>query len=627
RGLSALLHSSCDGAIYLLEPNYCLIQANFDRRLSVDVNQRRLFSQPLDVTADKLKDKRLHVKHDQMVAKERKSRRIVLLSDMGSKDNVQLHILHFNDVYNVEGQSTEPVAGAARFHSALKAHGAEDKSIVLFSGDALSPSMISSITQGRHVPPILNDLFVRCAVLGNHDLDFGLDILCECIEESNFPWLNTNVLDRDTNSPLAGLPTYHIIEHAGLRIGLIGLLEEEWVATLSCVDAEDLEVLDICEAARSWTQKLKQPGPESCDLVIALTHMRWPNDRKLAAGVPEIDLILGGHDHDYVTEWLDEPGKPVRTRAILKSGTDYRSFSHIRLTFDKQAKIVSELTVEEVIVDSRWEINEKILCYVKTQTERLEKKMELSLGRVEVPLDARFSSIRTKETNVGNFVSDIVLTGVDAEVAIINSGTLRADRIIEAGTFRLRDLINLLPMLDPMVVLQATGKQIYEALENGVSQYPKHEGRFPIVSGVRFAFDPRKPPGSRIPLSSVTIQNKPLNLKAKHKLCVKHYMANGRDGYDMLRECPVLVDDEDGPILSTLIQNYFRTIQVLKGFEKARTRHRQSIVSIVERHHLVDELLGQTKSQGTKDVRHYWNKARHILIENHEMHSANAIAP
>ncbi|CAL8082685.1 unnamed protein product [Calicophoron daubneyi] len=547
-----------------------------------------------------------------------------------------LNILHFNDVYNVEEQKTEPRAGAARFRTALKNHGAGDDSIVLFSGDALSPSSLSTVTHGRHMPVVLNDLLITCAVIGNHDLDFGLDLFCECMEMCKFPWLNSNVFDQDTNELLANTPAYHIVEKDGLTIGIIGLVEKEWVATLSCMDTSDVYVEDVCECGRRMARMLKQTGEDGrkpCDLVIALTHMRWPNDRKLGATVPEIDMVLGGHDHEYGLEWLDDNSDSGahrnHTRPILKSGTDFRTFSHIKLTYDVNVKQIIKVNIEEVVVDSRWDPDDELTKYISTLTHKLEKRLDVSIGRVEVPLDARFCAIRTRETNVGNFLTDIILTGVHADLAIINSGTLRADKIFPPGDFTIRDLLNLLPMLDSLVVLQVTGKQIVEALENGVSQYPKQEGRFPLVSGVRFTFDAHQPPGNRVVLSSILIQGEQIDLDRNYRICVKHYLATGRDGYTVFADSPVLINDDDGPIFSTLVQNYFRAIQVLRGFERCRTRHRQSIVAIAQRHRLLEKAEGESRLPvlGEDSTDNYWRKARRILIEEHELRSANVIAP
>lgn len=84
--------------------------------------------------------------------------------------------------------------------------------------------------------------------------------------------------------------------------------------------------------------------------------------------------------------------------------------------------------------------------------------MEEPLGTFSVDLDGRFSSIRTSETNLGNFVCDIMMAATNADVAILNSGTLRSDRIHSAGEFKMRDLMTVLPMLDPLLVIEITGK-------------------------------------------------------------------------------------------------------------------------------------------------------------------------
>jgi len=85
-------------------------------------------------------------------------------------------IIHFNDVYNIESGTQDPMGGAARFKTAVQRLSDRDP-LILFSGDALNPSMMSSITNGHQMVPVLNDIGVRCAVYGNHDFDHGVDQL------------------------------------------------------------------------------------------------------------------------------------------------------------------------------------------------------------------------------------------------------------------------------------------------------------------------------------------------------------------------------------------------------------------------------------------------------------------
>lgn len=86
-----------------------------------------------------------------------------------------------------------------------------------------------------------------------------------------------------------------------------------------------------------------------------------------------------------------------------------------------------------------------------------------------------------------------------------------------------------------------TGSQLLEALENGVSQYPKHEGRFLQVSGLAFAFDPALPSGKRIDPRLVKVQDEYLNFSKDYSLITKAYLKQGKDGFDCLINCPVLV--------------------------------------------------------------------------------------
>lgn len=113
-------------------------------------------------------------------------------------------------------------------------------------------------------------------------------------------------------------------------------------------------------------------------------------------------------------------------------------------------------------------------------------------------LDSRFTAIRTQPTNLTCFLADLIQRETQTDIVIINCGTLRADALMPAGAFCRRDINQLLPMHDPLVKLRLTGAQLLRALENGVSSYPKLEGRWPMVSGIRFCYDPKRPPHSRI---------------------------------------------------------------------------------------------------------------------------------
>lgn len=493
----------------------------------------------------------------------------------------QIVLLHYNDVYNIEPTtSVEPVGGALRFSTAVKSF-AELNPLVLFSGDIFSPSMLSNYTKGEQMVPVLNEVGTHCAVFGNHDFDFGLETLSKLVAQTNFPWLMSNVIDNETGRPLGDGRITHVVHWQGRTIGLIGLVEQEWLDTLATINPEEVTFIDFVQAGTKLGSQLKQEG---CEYVIALTHMRTPNDILLAENCNEIDLILGGHDHVY-------EHMKINNKYIIKSGTDFRQMSKITLDFSTAATGSVGIDIEEVNVSTAYPEDEVLKQQLEKYSAMVEGKMQEVLGSFCVPLEGRFASIRTSESNLGNWVCDVILAATGADLAIINSGTFRSDQVHPAGEFTLRDLSSVIPMRDPLVVISASGDVILKALENAVSKYPSLEGRFPQVGGISFAFDPSKPTGSRVPLQLVRVGDEYLQPDQLYRVAIKKYLYSGCDGFTMFPGCPVLVDDDMCPEIGMAIQNHFSAINVRTG--KARhSKHRQSLVTLSRRHSLVKMLDG-----------------------------------
>lgn len=120
------------------------------------------------------------------------------------------------------------------------------------------------------------------------------------------------------------------------------------------------------------------------------------------------------------------------------------------------------------------------------------------------------------------------------------------------------------------------------------------------VAGVRFAFNPDRPPGARLIRDSVTVQDEPLIDEKLYRLCTKSYLASGKDGYDCLAGARVIVNDEDGPVLSTVVQNHFKSVNIMLGQQKSRYLHHQSIIPVNRRKSLASPLapFGNDASNG-----------------------------
>ena len=445
-------------------------------------------------------------------------------------------ILHFNDVYNIE-HGGKPSGGAARFVAAIRAQKeADPDALVFFSGDAFNPSIMSTMTAGLQMPPILNACGVHTALLGNHDFDLGLEQLSALLAACDFPWMLSNARLKSDGAPLGGGLVTRLFEHRGRTLGLVGLIEEEWLATLATIDVDDVAFEPPAARGAQLAAELRAAGAEA---VIALTHMRQPNDERLARecvgadGACVFDVILAGHDHHYGV--YEQNGAK-----IVKSGTDFRTLSALELAFAPRGgespaapprrPRVGEVRRVDVTADAFGDGAADVARLVAGFTAQVDDRMRLPIGAADVALDARFAALRTRETNAGNLVADIIRETAGAECALLNAGTLRADRVLPAGRLRMRDLFDLLPMMDEIVVLGVTGARLLAALENGVSKWPQREGRFPQVAGIEFAFDPRAPPGARVARGSVRVAGAPLDAAREYRLALKEYIARGKDG-------------------------------------------------------------------------------------------------
>jgi 5'-nucleotidase len=169
------------------------------------------------------------------------------------------HILHFNDVYNLTEKEKEPVGGASRFITAMQQFDNLEP-MVLFSGDIYSPSKLSQTMRGMHMVPFLQKAKVTAACVGNHDLDFGIDRFKELKKETEFPWLLTNVFVPGTKNPIGHATDHLIVHHKGIKIGMIGVAEEEWLTSIISLNKEDYEFQDFISTSKQWVDILREKG-------------------------------------------------------------------------------------------------------------------------------------------------------------------------------------------------------------------------------------------------------------------------------------------------------------------------------------------------------------------------------
>jgi 2',3'-cyclic-nucleotide 2'-phosphodiesterase (5'-nucleotidase family) len=254
----------------------------------------------------------------------------------------------------------------------------------------------------------------------------------------------------------------------GIKVGLLGLGEREWLETINALPP-NLIYRSATEVARELVPQLRAAG---ADIVIALTHMREPNDHKLASQLGgDVDLILGGHDHFYAHAM-------VAGTHVLRSGSDFKQLSYIEVRRRKsEEKLKWDMDIWRRDIVSSIAEDPSTVELVDKLTARLKKSLEKPVGWTAAPLDGRFTTVRLRESNLGNLVCDIMRHHYDTDCAIMAAGTIRGDQIYPPGPIRVKDITDCFPFEDPVVVIKVSGKDLREALENGVSLYPALEGQ------------------------------------------------------------------------------------------------------------------------------------------------------
>lgn len=460
-----------------------------------------------------------------------------------SSAQVSFNIIHFNDVYEIEPVSSGTRGGAARVAHLVNQ---VDNPLILFSGDLFSPSIMSSVFQGSQMVDVLNKMGLDYAVFGNHEFDFGPEVAAQRVSESNFAWLSTNLLDVTTGQPLSGGVVDTLIDWNGVQVGIIGLVED-WANLTSAGD--NSKYLDFVTTGRAAAQNLKAQG---ADMVIALTHMEMRNDRLLAQEVPEIDLILGGHDHAPMHE-------VVNNTLIWKTGSDFRTLGTLKvIAFENQkAFIIPQLTEVTSAMPEDPAMAEIVAGYAAT----LDIELGEIIGETAVALDAQRVTLRTSESNFGNLIADAARSFTGADVAIANGGGIRTDAIYGPGELSRKDIIGVLPFGNVVISIELSGADLLAALENSVSSVENVSGRFAQVSGVSFSYNPNAAAGSRV--LAVMVGDAPLDLNGSYTVAINDFIGSGGDGYTMFENAPRILNEAGGPLLAEVVINYISANQPL----------------------------------------------------------------
>ncbi len=502
----------------------------------------------------------------------------VLITVVGA-EGIDITILHTNDTHGRLEEGKFAGMGFARISSLVKKYRTENpRFLLLDAGDTFHGQPIVNLVKGKSVTQILNHIGYSAMVSGNHDYDYGQKRLLELNKMTNFPILSANVKKRGNFF----LQPYIIRDLGGVKVGIFGLCTPETTYKTHPDNVKGLIFINPVEAARAMVAELRK----EVDVIIALSHLGLSEgskytSRRVAENVEGIDLIVDGHSHTTLKRGLE-----INDTLIVMAGEYDKNLGVVNLivkdnkVVGKKAELISKKKVVTIKKDP--EII-KLIAKIKAKNEEIISDI---IGKATVELNGSREDIRTGETNLGNLITDAILTNVDADVAITNSGSIRNS--IGAGEISKGDVIGVLPFGNNVVVKKIKGSTLLAVIEHGLSEYPTQEGAFPQVSGMSIVFAPSRPAGERV--LKLLINGKPVEYEKLYRVAINDFMAAGGDGYEVFKDNNTVQEAGD---LAKIIINYIKK----HGTVSPKIEGRIRVVQETDQYHKYEVKPGDSLSE------------------------------
>ncbi len=431
---------------------------------------------------------------------------------------VSLRILYVNDFHGFA--ETHQSAGSQTLRGGIAyLAGAVDRercgqaSLLVAAGDMIQGDLWADLFQGRSVIDVMNAMRFDAMTVGNHEFYQGLPVLRARIAQAEFPVLGANV----EGSP--SLKPYVIKQLNGVKIGIIGVVTPTTAATHP-ENVAGLKFSSPESALRRYLPELKRQA----DIIVVLSHCGYPVDQELAAQVPGIDIIVGGHTHTKILH-----PELVGHTIIVQAWEHAKALGVLDLQI-KDGKIVGFQGTLKEISPETGAPDPRIQKMVAHYGEQAHSIMQQVIGDTRVDLDGK--NVRSEETNLGDFIADVMRQAAGADVAVINGGSLKAS--IPRGPIKRQELYQALPFRNYLVTARLTGAQLKLVLEHGVSSLEQPAGRFPQVSGLTFTYSQAAPAGARI--QNLTVGGQPVILEKSYLVATIDFLAAGGDGYKIFAE-------------------------------------------------------------------------------------------
>jgi 5'-nucleotidase/UDP-sugar diphosphatase len=453
---------------------------------------------------------------------------VPIRSSTGEKPPIKVTVLFFNDShghlrpFKVKTDTGKvEVGGIARLAALAENIRSENnhkgvRTFLLLAGDILQGTPMSTVFQGRPDVECFNAMGVDAMTVGNHEFDFGFQNFLDLKKIAAFPFLSSNIIRKDSGKLICEPSTSFSITQ-NISLSVIGATTRDLLVTTRPDNVKQVTVLDSVQTVKDAVGRLHKKGP-----VILLSHSKHKTDRAIARAVPELSAIIGGHD-----QILLSPYRKVGNIPIFQAFEKCRYLGRIDLEVDPSSGKSRLVAHTYIPVTADINPNPEIDRIVKRYHARMDKKFKEVIGESRVFLNGEREKIRYEETTLGNFVSDIMREYTAADVALLNSGSLRAS--IDTGPVTREEIFKAMPYANEIILLDLTGTELIQALTRSVRATREEEdGGFLQVSGIRFNVRGHTVEGLRLISNQMPVEPEKI-----YRVAVTDFLASGGDGYQV----------------------------------------------------------------------------------------------
>lgn len=443
-------------------------------------------------------------------------------------ETVNFTFLQLNDVYEIAPLEGGKVGGLARVETLHKQLLKENPNTFLFmAGDFLNPSLLGTLKykgkriRGRQMVEVMNAMHFDLVAFGNHEFDLNEQDLQSRLNESNFKWIATNVkhkvgdrlepfykINKNDSTAIPTTVSFKITNKEGksIKIGFIS-------ATVHSNPKDYVVYKDYYKQAEKAYKKLHK----KVDVVFGLTHVNKKNDKKLLKILPNLPLIMGGHEHVNMEI-------PVGNGKLTKADANAKTVYVHRISYNLKTK---KVTIKSTLVPIDENIKEdtgvkKIVdkwdLFLDDKLNKILKNPGAILYNAKEALDGRDTPIRSIQTNLGILIAKSMSYGFENKVdcALINGGSIRIDDELQ-GAITGFDIFRVLPFGGGILKVKMTGKLLKQILDYGESK----AGKGAYLQRFNASFNKNT--------KEWMINNQPIKLNKNYEVAITDYLLKGFD--------------------------------------------------------------------------------------------------